>query len=81
MARLLPGVTVEKAAAEVANTKLLFVRWYPNAPLVFGEVFTAVLLREALVGDVRPALLLLSGAVGCVLLILAPTVGSLRDWV
>jgi putative ABC transport system permease protein len=77
IARLLPGVTVEQAASEVSNTKLWFVGKYPHAPLVFGEVFTAVPLRDAVVGDVRPALWLLSGAVGCVLLIACANVGSL----
>jgi putative ABC transport system permease protein len=75
--RLKPGVTVEMAAAEVAGTMMWFNVRYPFAPLLFGERFTAIPLRDALVGDVRPALLLLTGAVGFVLLIACANVGSL----
>jgi hypothetical protein len=76
-ARLMPGVTVEMAAAEVAKTEGWLLRRYPSAPLLFGEEFTAIPVRDALVGDVRPALLLLTGAVGFVLLIACANVGSL----
>ena len=76
-ARLLPGVSAKEAAADVAGTKTLFLRRYRSAPLLFREEFTAIPLRDALVGDVRPALLLLAAAVACVLLIACANAASL----
>ena len=66
-ARLKPGVTIKMAAANVTRTNRWFRLQYPYAPLLFGEEFTAIPLRDAMVGDVRPALFLLGGAVGFVL--------------
>lgn len=76
-ARIRQGVTVETAAAHVANTMRWFKRRHPFAPLLFGEEFAAIPIRDALVGDNRPALLLLTGAVGFVLLIACANVGPL----
>ena len=76
-ARLQPGLTLETAAADVASTTGWFRRRYPSAPLLFGEQFAAIPLRDALVGDVRPTLLLLAGAVGFVLLAACANAGSL----
>lgn len=76
-ARLAPGVTLDMAIRDVANSKMPFVGRYPNAPLLFGEQFFPMPMRDALVGNVRPALLLLSGAVGCLLLIASVNVAGL----
>lgn len=76
-ARLKPGVTVAMAAADVADTMRWFVRKYPYPPLLYLEQFTAIPLRDALVGDIRPALFLLSGAMGFLLLMACANVGGL----
>ena len=68
VARLKPGVTVSAARAEVARTTPLFRRKFPFA-LGPYESFTAEPLSDVVVGDVKPALQLLSSAVLFVLLI------------
>jgi predicted permease len=80
--RLKPGGTLEDAQRDVGETMQPFLKKYPphiatEAPLLFHESFTAIPLRDAVVGDVRPALFLLTGAVGFVLLISCANVGSL----
>ena len=73
-ARLKPGVTVAEAQKDVGETMEPFLRKYAphspaEAPILLMEQFTAIPLRDAAVGDVRPALYLLTGAVGFVFLI------------
>jgi len=75
--RLRPGVTLEKAQEGIAATIGAFTNQNSEAPLLLDEGFTAIPLRDALVGDVRPALYLLTGAVGCVLLISCANVAHL----
>jgi predicted permease len=79
-ARLKPGVTLKDAQGDVRDTNESFFRKYPypKAPMLFMESFTAIPLRDAMVGDVRPALFLLVGAVGFVLLISCANVASLQ---
>ena len=75
--RLRLGVTNESAQKAVAATIAPFIGRYHDAPLLYQESFTAIPLRDAIVGDVRPALYLLGGAVGFVLLISCANVAHL----
>jgi putative ABC transport system permease protein len=74
-ARLKPGVTVGMAKAAMKLTAEQFRRKFPEAGP--GQSFTAEPLRDTVVGDVRPALLILVGAVGFVLLIACANVANL----
>jgi len=76
-ARLKPGVTLDMAKEDAAKAMQWFILAYPYAPRLFLESSTAKPLRDAIAGDVRPALFLLTGAVGFVLLIACANVSSL----
>jgi putative ABC transport system permease protein len=75
--RLRQGVTLENAQGAVADSMGAFLGRYHDAPLLYRESFAAIPLRDAIVGDVRPALYLLAGAVGFVLLISCANVAHL----
>jgi putative ABC transport system permease protein len=73
VARLGQGVTIQQARAEL---NALPDPARPNQPPQ-GERFTVLGVGDFLVGDVRPALLMLLGAVALVLLIAAANVANL----
>jgi putative ABC transport system permease protein len=78
VARLKPGRTVADAQRSL---DALRERWYTQYPDAYSRAagwrVDAVPLSERLVGKVRPALLILLGAVGCVLLIGCANVANL----
>ena len=73
--RLRPGVTIDGAQRDMARVHAELTRLFPN----FNTGWTArvVPLGEQLSGDIRPALLVLLGAVGFVLLIACANVANL----
>jgi predicted permease len=72
LARVADGVTTETAAAELAS---LLRATRPDAPA--GTVYTLESMQRGLVAPVKPALLVLSGAVAIVLLIACVNVANL----
>jgi putative ABC transport system permease protein len=75
IARLKPGVTMEQARADMKSIEQQLITEYPihNG----GNTIRLVTLHESIVGDTRPSLLLLFGAVGLVLLIACANVANL----
>jgi len=75
VARLAPAASVEGARGELTALAAHLQEQYPESNT--GETLAAAPLRDVIVGDVRPALLILLGAVGMVLLIACANVANL----
>jgi putative ABC transport system permease protein len=80
VARLKPGATLKEAQADLAvinqNLQPLYKGGY--AKMMAGARAQVMSLHDRLVGNVRPALLILQGAVGFVLLIACANVANLQ---
>ncbi|HET9480332.1 MAG TPA: ABC transporter permease, partial [Candidatus Polarisedimenticolia bacterium] len=75
VARLAPGVTLESAQSELDSIASRLEQ--ENVEFNTGWGVNVVPLKDQLVGEIRPALLVLLGAVGFVLLAACANVGSL----
>ena len=78
MGRLKQGVSVQQAQAEVVQIARNSRAKFPRSPDSYGLNATVTMLQTEMVGDTRPLLLILLGAVGLVLLIACANVANLQ---
>jgi len=74
--RLKPGVPIQKAEAELTSIASRLSKQYPDTNLNFAGC-AVVTLHNDVVGEVRPALIVMLGAVALVLLIACANVANL----
>jgi predicted permease len=75
IARLKPGVTVDQARKDMARVNAALAAAYPDDNK--GLKSTILTLKQGIVGEMRPVLLVLSGAIGFVLMIACVNVANL----
>jgi putative ABC transport system permease protein len=76
LARLAPGVTAEAATRELGELAPAMRKELSKAN-DWGQAINVQPLQEAITGNVRPALLILLGAVGLILMLAAVNLGTL----
>ena len=77
IARMIPGITIEQARADLHAQTSQWPKWWGAYPPNSGWDTELISMLEQEVGDVRPALYILLAAVGFVLLITCANVGSM----
>lgn len=75
VARLAPGVTVERAREDMNDVAARLAREYPESNARIGSV--VVPLQEDLLGDARLQMVVLLAAAGCVLLVACANIAGL----
>jgi putative ABC transport system permease protein len=75
VARLKTGIGIDAARAEMKGIAARLEKQYPNTNTAWGVIVES--LHETLTGDIRPALVLLLGAVAFLLLIACANVANL----